>query len=67
MKASIVPAGKRLRRYAKIDLKPNQTKTVKFTINSDDLQFSDTNGNWKIENGQFQLEINGENLNFELN
>ncbi|MFK7787837.1 MAG: glycoside hydrolase family 3 C-terminal domain-containing protein, partial [Crocinitomicaceae bacterium] len=67
MKASMVPAGKRLRRYAKISLKPNETKTVKFTIYSDDLKFSDSKGNWIIENGQFQLEINRENLKFELN
>ena len=67
LKASMVPAGKRLRRYLKINLKPNETKTVKFTINSNDLKFSDSQGNWKIENGGFQLEINGENLKFDLN
>lgn len=65
--ASIVPAGKRLRGYSKIELKPNETKTVTFTIDSDDLKFSDSNGNWIIENGLFQLEVNGENLKFELN
>jgi beta-glucosidase len=67
LKASMVPAGKRLRRYSKINLKPNETKTVEFTIHSDDLKFSDPDGNWIIENGEFQLEINGENLTFELN
>lgn len=67
VKSSIVPAGKRLKRYAKIELAPNQTKTVKFTIHSSDLRLSDSNGNWITENGNFMLEINGEKRNFELN
>ncbi|MDG1332455.1 MAG: glycoside hydrolase family 3 N-terminal domain-containing protein [Crocinitomicaceae bacterium] len=67
LKASIVPAGKRLRGYSKIDLKPSETETVAFTIHTDDLQFSDAQGNWILENGEFQVEISGENVNFELN
>ena len=67
LKASIVPAGKRLRGYSKINLKPGETKTVKFAVDSTDLQFSDPNGNWIIEAGEFQLEIKCEFLKFELN
>lgn len=66
-KASIVPAGKRLKGFQKIELAQNETKTVKFTIHSDDLRFSDIDGNWMTENGSFLLEINGEKRKFVLN
>ncbi len=66
VKASIVPNGKRLRRYAKIELKPNETKTVKFILAKADLQFSDVDGNWIIEPGTFQIEISGIKSNFDL-
>lgn len=66
-KASIVPAGKRLKAYTKIDLKQNETKTVTFTVHPTDLRFSDSDGNWKTEKGSFLVEIKGEKRKFELN
>lgn len=64
-KASLVPAGKRLVRFQKIDLAPNESKTVEFIIKFDDLRFSDSEGNWVIEPGMFNLSINGEHQLFE--
>ncbi|NLJ20162.1 MAG: beta-glucosidase [Bacteroidales bacterium] len=55
--ACITPDMKRLRRFEKINLKPNETKTVKFTLSSDDLAFVNTDNQWTIEPGEFEIKI----------
>ncbi|MDO9153437.1 MAG: glycoside hydrolase family 3 N-terminal domain-containing protein [Paludibacter sp.] len=55
--ASITPDAKRLRRFEKISLEPNETKTVKFNITSKDLAFVNTNGKWITETGDFEISI----------
>lgn len=55
--ASIVPAGKRLKGFEKIQLKPNESKRVEFTILADDLKFATNSGDWMLEEGVFQVTI----------
>ncbi|MGB4575645.1 MAG: glycoside hydrolase family 3 N-terminal domain-containing protein, partial [Paludibacter sp.] len=55
--ASISPDVKRLRRFTKIHLEPNETKTVRFSITSKDLAFVNTDNSWVTEPGQFELQI----------
>ncbi|MGI6242400.1 MAG: glycoside hydrolase family 3 N-terminal domain-containing protein [Prevotella sp.] len=55
--ASLIPEVRRLRAFTKIDLKPGQTKTVTLSIKGRDLAFVDTDGNWKLEEGKFMLQI----------
>ena len=55
--ASISPDVKRLRRFTKIHLEPNETKTVRFSITSKDLAFVNTDNSWVTEPGQFDLQI----------
>ncbi len=55
--ACITPDIKRLRRFEKINLKPNETNTVKFTLSSDDLAFVNTDNQWTIEPGEFEIKI----------
>ncbi|MFK8037416.1 MAG: glycoside hydrolase family 3 N-terminal domain-containing protein [Crocinitomicaceae bacterium] len=64
-KASMVPAGKRLVRFEKIDLLPHESKTIKFIINFDDLKFSDSQGNWITEPGMFNISIKDASVQFE--
>lgn len=55
--ATVAPDSKRLIRFGKINLKPNQSKTVEFTINSSDLKFIGMENTWVIENGDFEFQI----------
>lgn len=55
--ASMVPDGRRLRAFDKIDLQPGETKTVTFDLNADDLAFVGYDGKWRLEEGDFKLMI----------
>lgn len=55
--ASMVPDGRRLRAFDKVELQPGETKTVTFELKADDLAFVDWNGKWRLEEGDFKLMI----------
>ena len=54
--ASVVPDGRRLRAFRKIDLAPGQTKTVTFTLPASELAFVGADGKWVLERGDFRLQ-----------
>lgn len=55
--ASVVPDGRRLRAFDKVELQPGETKTMTFELKADDLAFVGWNGKWKLEEGDFKLMI----------
>ena len=55
--ASMVPDGRRLRAFDKIELLPGETKTVTFDLKADDLAFVGHDGKWVLEEGDFKLMI----------
>lgn len=55
--ASMVPDGRRLRAFDKVELQPGETKTVTFELKADDLAFVGWNGKWRLEEGNFKLMI----------
>ena len=55
--ASMVPDGRRLRAFDKIELLPGETKTVTFNLNADELAFVGNDGKWVLEEGDFKLMI----------
>ena len=55
--ASMVPDGRRLRAFNKIELQPGETKTVTFELKADDLAFVGWDGKWRLEEGNFKLMI----------
>lgn len=55
--ALVSPDAKKLIRFKKINLKPNEEKTVKFVISSDDFASIGINNEWIIEEGEFELQI----------
>ena len=55
--ASMVPDGRRLRAFDKIELQLGETKTVTFNLNADDLAFVGYDGKWRLEEGDFKLMI----------
>ena len=55
--ASMVPDGRRLLAFNKIELQPGETKTVTFELKADDLAFVGWDGKWRLEEGDFKLMI----------
>ena len=55
--ASMVPDGRRLRAFDKVELQPGETKTVSFDLKADDLAFVGYDGKWVLEEGDFKLMI----------
>lgn len=60
--ASMVPDVKRLRAFDKIELSPNETKTVEFVINADELAFAGDDGKWHLEPGEFRISVGTESV-----
>lgn len=61
--ASMVPDGRRLRAFDKIELLPGETKTVTFDLKADDLAFVGYDGKWVLEEGDFKLMIADQSAN----
>lgn len=55
--ASMVPDGRRLRAFDKVELQPGETKTMTFELKAEDLAFVGWNGKWRLEEGDFKLMI----------
>src|SRR5882762_5263310 len=64
--ASLSPAGKRLKRFAKVNLEPGQSRTLTFQLRLDDLAFIDANNKPVVEPGEFEVMIAGLKDRFEL-
>jgi len=64
--ASLSPAGKRLKRFAKVYLEPGQSRTLAFKLRPDDLSFIGANNKPVIEPGEFEVMVAGLKDKFEL-
>lgn len=64
--ATLSPAGKRVKRFAKIYLEPNQTKTLTFKLNRDDFSFINTDNKPTVEAGDFTVMIGDQTGKFTL-
>ncbi|HQU84371.1 MAG TPA: glycoside hydrolase family 3 N-terminal domain-containing protein [Pyrinomonadaceae bacterium] len=64
--ATMSPAGKRVKRFAKVSLDAGQTKTLTFKLNKDDLSFVGANGKPMIEAGDFTVMVGGLSEKFTL-
>lgn len=64
--ASITPEVKALKRFEKIALNPNETKTVHFKLNQKDLQFVNNDLKWISEKGTFKIQIGNLSKQFLL-
>ena len=65
--ASLIPAGKRLRGFKKIDLQPGERKEIEFYLGYEDLIFYDNEEKKCLESGKFTVIINNLTTNFEYN
>jgi beta-glucosidase len=64
--ASLSPAGKRLKRFAKVYLEAGQSRTLTFQLRPDDLSFIDANNKPVVEPGEFEITIAGLKDRFEV-
>jgi beta-glucosidase len=64
--ATISPPGRRLRRFAKVDLAPGQSRTLKFKLGRDDLSFINAENKSVVEPGDFEVKIGELSQRFTL-
>lgn len=62
MVASITPDNKRLRAFAKVELAPGETKTVKLAVPASELAFVGIDGKWILEEGEFAFVCGGQSV-----
>ncbi len=65
--ATITPSVKKLVRFSKIELKPNESKEVVFIIHSNDLSFINKKLDRVTEKGEFEIIINNQKKTFYVN
>ena len=63
--ASVTPPLKRLKRFAKISLKPGESRRVAFELTPDDLSFIGADNKRVVEPGTFDVRIGGLKQSFE--
>ena len=64
--ASLSPAGKKVKRFAKILLDPGQSKTLTFKLSRDDLSFIGADNKPVVEPGDFTVLVGGLSEKFTL-
>ena len=64
--ASISPPNRRLRRFAKVNLQPNQSRTLTFKLRREDLSFIGANNKPTLEPGDFEVKIGDLSQRFTL-
>ncbi|HLM00908.1 MAG TPA: fibronectin type III-like domain-contianing protein [Pyrinomonadaceae bacterium] len=64
--ASLSPAGKRVKRFAKVQLEPGQSKTLTFTLNREDFSFIGADNKPTVEPGDFTVMVRSQSAKFTL-
>ncbi len=64
--ASIAPPVKRLRCFARVELKPGESRTLAFTLAKPDLSFVNAAGKTVLEPGAFTVSVAGLKQDFEI-
>lgn len=55
-----------LRGFDRVHLKPNETKTIHFTLTPSDLELLDIDMNWTVEPGDFEVLIGASSVDIKL-
>ncbi len=64
--ASLTPPCRRLKRFAKVNLQPEESKTVIFTLSNADFAFVGHDNKPVVEPGDFELQIGGLRASFSI-
>lgn len=65
--SSVITYEKNLRGFERVNLKPNESKTVTFTLKPEDLEMLDINMRWIVEPGKFKIMIGSSSEDIRLN
>jgi beta-glucosidase len=57
--SSVVTPVEALRGFARVDLKPQQSKTVSFQLSSDELEIWNAQQQWAVEKGEYKATVGG--------
>jgi beta-glucosidase len=60
--ASLTPDNRRLRAFEKVELQPDETKTVTLKVKASDLAFVAYDGKWILEKGEFKIQAGNQIL-----
>ena len=55
--ASLVPDSRRLRAFEKVELKPGESKLVKFEVPATEFAFVNYDEKWTLEEGDFRIQV----------
>jgi beta-glucosidase len=64
--ASMVPTGKSLKKFQKIEIPANGEMVLKFSLTKDDLKFVNEKGDFVAEVGDFKISIGSKSASFKL-
>src|SRR5689334_23630928 len=64
--ASLSPPGKRLRRFAKVNLQPGESRTLNFKLRREDLSFIGADNKSVAEPGEFDVKVGSLSQRFTL-
>jgi len=65
--SSVVRPVRELKRFKRLTLKPGETKSVDFFLDSEAFAFYDvTTKNWKVEEGIFQIQVGSSSIDIRL-
>ncbi len=65
--SSVITYEKNLRGFERVNLEPNESKTVTFTLKPEDLEMLDINMKWIVEPGKFKVMIGASSEDIRLN
>lgn len=67
LNSKVERAIKELKRFKKIELQPNESKEISFTLSVDDFKYFDERKNaWNIENGEYEILIGSSSIELPL-
>src|SRR5215204_389151 len=65
--SSVITYEKNLRGFERVNLKPQESKTITFTLKPEDLELLDENMKWTVEPGMFKVMIGSPSEDIRLN
>jgi beta-glucosidase len=64
--SSVTNYESQLRGFERVHLNPSETRTLKFTIEPEDLMLLDSNMNWTVEPGEFEVRLGSSSQDIRL-
>jgi beta-glucosidase len=64
--ATVTPPSKRVRRFAKVGLRPAESKTLTFTLSPEDFSYVGLDNKSVLEAGEFTIMVGGQSARFSL-